>query len=421
MDVAVVGAGYVGGVTAAGLAAWGHRVRLFDLDRGRAEALVAGRPAIHEPGLERSVAEAAGRLSAAGTLREALFGATVAMICVDTPAESTGAIDLTRVERAVRDVVGAANGPLLVVIRSTVVPGTADRIDREVGAPARESGQAIEIASNPEFLREGRAVADFRDPDRIVVGAASEGARAALEALYRPFADRVLVMSRSSAELAKYANNALLAMLVSFSNELASIAEAVPGADVTEALLAVHADRRWRGGEGAWDPGMLSYLWPGCGYGGSCLPKDVKALVAEAERRGVATPLITAVDEVNDAQASRLADRIAELLPLEATRVAVLGTAFKEGTNDLRGSPGLAVAEALRARGAEVATFDPLLDPSDALGAALVGARAWVVVTWAAEFAGLAERAQREGVLLVDARRRFGVGGAGGYLGPGRC
>lgn len=420
MKVAVIGAGYVGQVSAAGLAAVGHEVALYDVAGARARALASGSPDIAEPGLADLVRRADGRLRAATSLADALAGVQIALICVGTPSHETGDIDLAQVRRSVSDI-AAIGAPVVVAIRSTVVPGTTDALDAEFLAPLRSRGHRIVASSNPEFLREGRAVRDLMDPDRVVIGATDETACDVLRELYEFAADRVQVMSAASAELTKYANNALLAMLVSFSNELAEIAERVPGADVTAALRGVHADRRWTEAEGPWRPAILSYLWPGCGYGGSCLPKDVKAFAAAAAARGAAAPLLRAIDSTNERQAARLAERVARRLPLRGTRVAVLGTAFKEDTDDVRSSPGLAVANALIERGADVITFDPTVRTADGapdLATALRDARAWVVVTGAAEFDGLSALARQRGALLVDARRRF-RDTSGDYLGPG--
>jgi UDPglucose 6-dehydrogenase/GDP-mannose 6-dehydrogenase len=425
MKVAVIGVGYVGAVSAAGLAAEGHTVDVFDIERERALALCAGRPTLHEPGLRELVATAGDRLRAPHTLEEALRDTRVALICVQTPAAPDGAIDLSFVEAAVRDIVAAATaGPLVVVLRSTVVPGTTARVDRTAFAPARARGLAIEAAANPEFLREGRAVPDFLHPDRVVIGTLSARAVATLRELYSFSAAPLVELTPASAELAKYASNALLATLISFSNELADVAETIEGADVVDVLRVLHTDRRWHETEGLWVPGLTRYLWPGSGYGGSCLPKDVKALVAEARRRGVDAALLAAVDRINEARAAHLSDRIAALVPLGGTRVAVLGTAFKEGTTDTRSSPGAALAQELERRGARVVSFDPIA-PRDAarsassLDEALTDARVWVVVTGAAEFIDLPRRALASQALVVDARRRYDILDGARYLGPG--
>jgi nucleotide sugar dehydrogenase len=409
MRVAVVGAGYVGAVTAAGLAAAGHDVLIYDADQARSDRLAEGMPPVDEPGLKELIRTAGPRLRSAPSAAEASRGVTVALVCVGTPSDADGAIDLRHVEDAVRDLSAAAGRELAIVIRSTVVPGTVLRLDREILRPRRAVGQRLELGSNPEFLREGRAVADFLDPDRVVIGYRAPWVGDRLAELYAHVEAPLVHMSPSSAELTKYASNALLATLVSLSNELADVAEHVEGADVTAALLALGQDRRWRTAEGQWSPAILSYLWPGCGYGGSCLPKDVKAIVAQARTLGAETPILAAVDRVNDRRADHLADAVVYALNGHDRRVVVLGTAFKAGTTDERESPGLRIAHALRERGANVTTYDPAGASSTTqdLETALTDKDAWVVVTWSPEFDALRDRAQEQHVLFVDARRRF--------------
>jgi UDPglucose 6-dehydrogenase len=421
VKLAVIGIGYVGSVTAAGLAAAGHEVAAYDVDRARAVALAAGQPPVYEPGLAELLIRAQGRLRSEDTTRRSVEGSAVAFICVPTPARPDGSIDTSYVEAAVREVVEAARAPLVIAIRSTVVPGTTDRLDNELLAPARAVGRQVEIVANPEFLRESRAVSDYLDADRIVVGAASSEACELMHEVYGPDFQFVC-MSRSSAELAKYTSNALLATMISFSNELADLAETVEGADVVDALRALQLDRRWTEAEGEWRPGILRYLWPGCGYGGSCLPKDVKALVAEGRRRGVEMHLLGATDAINDGRAAHVVDRIGTSVILVGARVAVLGTAFKENTQDARDSPGLRIADELRRRGAIVATYDPLIGASrvgETATAALQNAEVCVVVTWAPEFLQLVRDARSRGALIVDARRQFTPDSGDRYLGVG--
>jgi UDPglucose 6-dehydrogenase/GDP-mannose 6-dehydrogenase len=422
VKLAVVGVGYVGSVTAAGLAAAGHEVVAYDIDRARAAALAAGHPPVHEPGLVELIARAHGRLRSGDTTTASVQGAAVAFVCVPTPALSDGSIDTSYVESAVREIAEVPRGPLIIAVRSTVVPGTTDRLDTEVLAPARAAGRQIEIVANPEFLRESRAVSDYLDADRIVVGSASQSACELMHEVYGVDV-RFICLSRSSAELAKYTSNALLATLISFSNELADLAETVDGADVADSLRALQLDRRWTEDEGDWRPAILRYLWPGCGYGGSCLPKDVKALVAEGRRRGVDMPLLAATDAINDRRAAHVVDRIAAAVTLGGARVAVLGTAFKENTQDIRDSPGLRLADELRARGALVATYDPLISkdyPAESSDAVLASAEVCVVVTWAPEFSQLVSDARARGALIVDARRQFAPDpSSGDYLGIG--
>jgi len=424
LRVAVIGSGYVGSVTAAGLAHLGHHVAIFDRNPEAVPRLLAGNSPFFEPGLEELVASNLERVVAANTIEEAVPDAVVAMICVNTPDSGTGAIDLSFVQAAVSEVANAiAAEPTVIAIRSTVVPGTSAHLDRTIIAPLRARGREVAVVANPEFLREGRAVSDFLSPDRIVIGADDVWAGDIVSSLYERTATKIMRMSRSSAELAKYVNNALLATLVSFSNEMADIAETIDGADVIDALRAVHADRRWHDREGNWDPAILSYLWPGCGYGGSCLPKDVKALRAEASARGVAAPLLQAIDTINEARVTKVADDVLASLPYANAAIAVLGTAFKAGTVDDRFSPGLRIADELKRRGATVLTYDPLIamhrKTDETLTDVLSKTRAWVVLTWAAEFESLPHRASEHHAVLIDARRRFSSS-IPGYRGPGR-
>jgi nucleotide sugar dehydrogenase len=423
LRVAVIGAGYVGSVTAAGLARFGHTVSIFDRNPEAVPRLLGGKPLFFEPGLEELIASGLEQLVAADSIGEAVEDAAVVMICVNTPDSGTGAIDLSFVRTAVGDVASAtSSGPVAIAIRSTVIPGTTAQLDATILAPFRARGRQIAAVANPEFLREGRAVADFLHPDRIVVGADDTWAGDLVSSLYARTPTTIMRMTRSSAELAKYMNNALLATLVSFSNEMADIAEVVDGADVTDALLAVHADRRWHDREGSWGPGILSYLWPGCGYGGSCLPKDVKALQAEASALGLTVPILQAIDAINESRVAKLAQIALSSLPDPNSAIAVLGTAFKAGTRDERSSPGLRIASELKRRAATVLTYDPLIDANGGTGESLTDVlsktKVWIVATLAAEFESLPDRAVEHGAVLIDARRRFAPTSRG-YRGPG--
>ncbi len=404
MKVAVIGAGYVGLCTGAGLAAAGHDVTCVDLDELRVNTLNQGIAPFHEPGLEELLREPlrAGRFRATTDAELALDGTQVSFIAVGTPSRS-GAIDLSQVESAAATI--GKRLPTLpeghtVVVKSTVVPGTAECV---VGpALVRHSGlprDAFGLASNPEFLREGSAVADFMDPDRIVIGAADDRAAATLLELYAPFDCPKPRMSTSEAELSKYASNSLLATLVSFSNEIARFCEALPGADVATVLGSLQLDRRLSPRENGRTvtPQILGYLGAGCGYGGSCLPKDVDALRGAAAERGVPTPLLDAVVRVNSGRPEDLVALLGEEIGvLHGSEIAVLGLAFKPGTDDLRDSPALRVIDLLRQDGAKVRAFDPLVtdDPRRQTGArvcksleeAVTGAAAAVLVTACPEF-----------------------------------
>ncbi|HVP29700.1 MAG TPA: UDP-glucose/GDP-mannose dehydrogenase family protein [Myxococcota bacterium] len=369
MRVAIVGAGYVGLVTGVGLASVGHEVVCADVQAERVRAISSGRAPIHEPGLEPLLRRqlATGRFRTTTSLDDALAGSRISIVAVGTPPRD-GEIDLSFVARAAEQIGEALAGlptPHTVVVKSTVVPGTTDGLVREI--LERRSGLrfgVFGVASNPEFLREGSAVQDFLDPDRIVIGAATPEAAEALLALYAPFDCPKIVTTPRNAELAKYASNALLATLVSFSNEVARFCEAIPDVDVETVLGAVRLDRRLSPEVDGrrLEPGILSYLHAGAGFGGSCLPKDVMALRALGRAKGIPAPLLDAVLEVNRGRPDdlvRVAER--ELGRLAGKTLAVLGVAFKPGTDDLRESPSLRLIAGLRAAGAEVRVWDPLL------------------------------------------------------------
>jgi nucleotide sugar dehydrogenase len=419
MDIAVVGCGYVGLVSAVGLASVGHRVVGVEIDPERRERLETGRAPFHEPGLDPLLRLQlnSGRLRFSDNLDDAA-DASVVLLAVQTPPKEDGSIELGFLGAAatdLHDVLAAApSRDRVVAVRSTVVPGTIESLV----APALGD---IPVASNPEFLREGSALRDFLRTDRVVVGCDDPRGRELLAAVYEPLGAPIIFTSPATAELAKYASNAFLATLVSFSNEIAHICEALPGVDVEDVLGIVHADRRWRAPNGD-RAEILSYLRAGCGYGGSCLPKDLSALIAAATARGEQVPLLAAVREVNEGQPQRVTRAAEEALGgLSGRTVAVLGVAFKTGTDDLRSSPGLRMVDELLARGASVRVYDPLVthaalsryaeagvEVSATLDAAISDADACVLTTAAPEIAALPELiadSGRSGLVVVDARR----------------
>jgi UDPglucose 6-dehydrogenase len=392
--LAIVGAGYVGLTTAACLARE-HDVNCVDADGERVACVREGRVPFHEPGLPELVRDglASGRLRVSADVAGAVRASEVTLLAVGTP-EAPDGIDLSYV-RAAAEAVGRAlrggGGYHVVAVKSTVPPGTTDTLVREAleagsGLAAGEFG----LCANPEFLREGSAVADFVEPDRIVIGSLDARSAETLARVYGAFDCPVVRTSLRDAELTKYASNALLATLISFSNEIAAICEATAGTDSREVLRALHLDRRLSplvDGRRI-EPEILGFLAAGCGFGGSCLPKDVNALRAYARGRGVEPALLDAVVCVNTRRPSLLAQLVeAELGTLEAAAVTVLGVAFKPGTDDVRASPALAVVESLRAAGARVRAYDPLVAAYDGLElcptpeAALAAADAAVVVT----------------------------------------
>jgi UDPglucose 6-dehydrogenase len=424
--VAVVGCGYVGLVTGVGLASVGHDVVGIETDEAAAAAIADGTPRFHEPGLAELLRAQldAGRFEIVGDVG-GTAEADVVFLAVQTPPGESGAIDLGYLARAASAVAAAFAGTparrRVVAVRSTVVPGTAD----EVVAPLFDAATAV--ASNPEFLREGSALDDFLHPDRVVVGCSDEEGRRLLGDLYGPLDAPIVFTTPVTAELAKYVSNAFLATLISFSNEIGRICETLPGVDVEDVLGILHQDRRLSPlVEGRRvRPGILSYLKAGCGYGGSCLPKDLSALLAARRELGHEHPLLEAVRAVNETQPARVVDLAEDVLgPLDGQRVGVLGLAFKGGTDDLRSSPGLRIVDELLARNAEVVVFDPMVRAealpdlagrvrfATTLDEALALAEACVVTTDAPEFAALGERleAPQNGLpTIVDGRRVVSV------------
>jgi UDPglucose 6-dehydrogenase len=382
LRVAVLGAGRVGLVT--GLALWelGHDVVLVDLDAARVERLERGQAPFFEPGVGELLARAvgAGRLAARGDVTEAL-GCDVALICVPTPSDEAGAVDTRHLHRATGELaaaIAARGGDVrlrTVFVRSTAVPGTTRSIVVE------RLGGMVDIGYLPEFLREGTALADARVPDRVVVGADEPRVYAVARGLWGGEAP-VIETSIETAELTKYANNALLALCVSFSNELARIAERLPGVDARDALEAVVRDRRLS--IGAQRAGLSAYLEPGPGFGGSCLRKDVRALSSLARALGEPAALLDGIIAVNDAQPLRLVDRVDRALDgLAGRSVLVLGLAFKIDTDDVRDSIAFPVIAGLEARGAHVACHDPAAAQAFLAGRP-AGSRAALVDDWRA-------------------------------------
>jgi len=415
MRIAMIGTGYVGLVSGACFADFGHQVTCIDKDAGKIDALNAGKMPIWEPGLEALVQAnvARGRLRFTTDLAHGVEGAEAVFIAVGTPARrGDGHADLTYVYAAVRELAPLIKRPLVVVTKSTVPVGSGDRI---VEILAEEGVEGASVASNPEFLREGAAIRDFKIPDRIVVGAEDEQARTVLREVYRPlFLNQapILFTGRRTAELIKYASNAFLAVKISFINEIADLCEAV-GADVQDVARGIGLDNRI----GA------KFLHPGPGYGGSCFPKDTVALLQTADQAGVDQRIVRTVVEVNDRRKASMAARVAAALGgnLKGKRVAVLGLAFKPNTDDMREAPSIALIEGLLKGGAQVAAFDPVaIEQAQPLmpqvefapdaHAAAAGADALVIVTEWDEFRALDLEdlaAVMRGKVLVDLRNVY--------------
>lgn len=368
MRVAVVGCGYVGLVSAVGLASVGHHVTGIEGDAGRRERIAAGTPPFHEPGLAEllETVQSRGAFDVTGDIAS-VRDAEVVLLAVQTPSDRNGAINtepLATAAQRVGAVLAADAHQRVVATRSTVVPGTAE----DTIQPLLDDGEGERIttaaAANPEFLREGSAVDDFLNPDRLVLGCTTDWGARLLEELYAPLGAPATVTAPATAELAKYTSNAFLATLISFSNEIARVCEDLPGVDVEDVLDILHTDRRLRVRVGAQEttPAILSYLKAGCGFGGSCLPKDLSALIVSRRREGADAPLLESVRAINRTQPTRFVDLAERALGgLAGKRCAVLGLAFKAGTDDVRESPGLAAVDSLAQRGATVVAFDPLV------------------------------------------------------------
>lgn len=357
MKITVIGTGYVGLVTGTCLAEVGNEVLCLDVDPKKIAILKAGGIPIYEPGLEDMVKRnvEAGRLSFTTDIEESVAFGQIQFIAVGTPPDEDGSADLQYVVAAARNIGRHMTDAKLVVDKSTVPVGTADKVKAALQEELAKRGVAIEfsVASNPEFLKEGAAVEDFMKPDRIVIGTGSEQATALLRQLYAPFQrnhDRLTVMDVRSAELTKYAANAMLATRISFMNELAVLAEKL-GADIEQVRHGIGSDPRIG----------YHFLYAGCGYGGSCFPKDVQALRRTGQENGIALRVLDAVEEANDAQKQILVNKLTAKLGtnLKGKHFAMWGLAFKPNTDDMREAPSRAMLEALWAMGASVAAYDP--------------------------------------------------------------
>jgi len=362
LKITVVGAGYVGLVTGACFAEVGNEVLCLDVDAAKIRTLEAGGIPIYEPGLLEVVKRnrAAGRLRFTTDLEQAVRFGTVQCIAVGTPPGEDGSADLKYVLEAARNIGRRMTEYRVVVDKSTVPVGTADKVRGAISAELAKRGVGIAFAvvSNPEFLKEGAAVEDFMRPDRVVVGADDPHAIQIMRALYAPFQrnhERFLLMDVRSAELTKYAANAMLATRISFMNELANLAERL-GADIEEVRKGMGSDPRIG----------YHFLYAGAGYGGSCFPKDVQALIRTAEEAGGTLPVLEAVEQVNAAQKKVLATKILARFggTLFGRRIAVWGLAFKPNTDDMREAPSRVLIEELLANGATVSAYDPVAMPA---------------------------------------------------------
>ena len=398
MKVTIIGTGYVGLVTGACLAEMGNHVLCLDLDAEKIRMLQSGGLPIHEPGLlevvQRNVAGS--RLQFTTDVESAVAHGTLQFIAVGTPPDEDGSADLQHVLAAARNIGQLMTDYKVVIDKSTVPVGTGDRVRAVIVEQLATRGVDVDFAvvSNPEFLKEGAAVADFMRPDRIIIGAAEEQAILLMRSLYAPFVrnhDRILVMDVRSAELTKYAANAMLATRISFMNGLSQVAEQI-GADIEMVRQGIGSDPRIG----------MHFLYAGVGYGGSCLPKDVKALARSATAAGSPLPLLEAVEAVNERQKQVLVEKIVRRLgeDLHGKTIALWGLVFKPNTDDMREAPSRAIISALARRGALIRAYDPMAIPEarpglgdmrgllivDSAAGALEGADALAIVTEWKEF-----------------------------------
>ena len=382
MKIAIVGTGYVGLVTGVCLAERGHDIVCVDKDETRVRSILEGVPPFHEDGLPEALKAvlSSGKLVTTTDCREALRDADISMIAVGTPSHDDK-IDTSFVEAAAAeigrslDVVAPGH---TIVVKSTVVPATTDTLVRRAleAASGKTAGRDFGLAMTPEFLREGTAMRDCREPDRIVIGAIDERTALSVRTMYEPLPCPVQITSLRNAEMIKYVANSLLALLVSFSNEISAVCERVEDIDEPTVMQGVRLDRRLRADRDGvvGHPPIVDYLRGGIGFGGSCLPKDVTALRHFARSLGAPMPMLDATLAVNrerPAQVVALLKR--ELGDLKGLTIAILGLAFKPETDDLRASPAIALAQALREHGATLQAFDPIVRRVDSLDGLAVG------------------------------------------------
>lgn len=364
MNICIVGTGYVGLVAAACLAEMGNTVTCIDSNPDIVESLDEGKIHIYEPGLEPLVKrnQEAGRLTFSTNLAQGLAEALFVFNCVGTPSKANGSCDLSFVDQVAHDIGKAIEDYKIIINKSTVPVGTADRVKAIIQKELQARDRSIEfdVVSNPEFLKEGDAVSDFMKPDRVIVGTDDVRTAKLLETLYAPFArsrEKMIVMGVRSAEMTKYAANCMLATKISFMNEIANICERV-GADVKDVRVGIGSDRRIG----------YSFIYPGVGYGGSCFPKDVKALIHTARENGYTAELVNAVDNVNNRQKLVLVDKIKAYFDeqggVKGKRLAMWGLAFKANTDDIRESAALEIIGKLTEAGMHVNAFDPEAGPN---------------------------------------------------------
>ncbi len=443
MRISIIGTGYVGLVSGACLAEVGHDVTCVDVDPAKVEAINAGRAPIHEAGLPELLQRTVGRkLRATADLAGAVQASDVTFIAVGTPA-ADGKIDLQYVTRAAEQIGAAMRGKPgrhTVVVKSTVIPGTTDGAVRQAleAGSGLVAGKDFGLGMNPEFLTEGQALEDFMRPDRIVLGGIDEQTRDLLAAIYAPFAGAPVIRTNNkTAEMIKYASNAALATMISFANEFGRLCSTLGDVDVRDVMRGVHASTYFTTRLPDGTPvkaAITSFLEAGCGYGGSCLPKDVTALVAQGRDHGLPMSMLASVLEINAGQPGEVLRLVHKHVPdLKGVRVAVLGIAFKPDTDDVRESPAFPIIRLLRQEGAIVSAYDPIARPAghpglagvqlvQSMREALEGAAIVVLVTRWSEFQQLPGVLREMGStpLVVDGRRVLEPSAFRAYEGIGR-
>jgi UDPglucose 6-dehydrogenase len=370
VKVSIIGTGYVGLVTGVCLAEKGHDVICVDVDEEKIRKINQGMPPIHERGLEELLRKNIGiRLKATADLHHAVLNSEITLIAVGTPFNGNE-IDLSYIETAasrIGSILSEKPDYHLVVVKSTVVPGTTDQVVRPLleKASGKQAGVDFGVAMNPEFLTEGEAVQDFMQPDRIVLGGMDEKSLDVLERLYNGFQGiAILRTNNKTAEMIKYTSNALLATMISFSNEIANLCSALGLIDIVDVMHGIQLSKYLstiQPDGTRIKPDINGFLWAGCGFGGSCLPKDVRALIAHGERAGRPMPLLKAVIEINERQHEQVISRLKKYFnSLKGIHVGVLGLAFRPGTDDMRDSPAIPIVQELLSQGAVVKAYDPI-------------------------------------------------------------
>lgn len=444
MKVSIVGVGYVGLVTGVCLAEKGHRVICVDIDSEKVNKINRGVSPIYEKDLDALLNQTIHRtLTATTDLEKAVLETDISIIAVGTPQRG-GEIDLTYIREAARligEVLGKKNTYHLVVVKSTVIPGTTDQVVLPIleKASGKKAGADFGVSMNPEFLREGEAIVDFMHPDRIVLGGMDARSVGMLEDLYRPFSgvDQVKTNNRT-AEMIKYASNSLFATMISYANEIGNLCADLGGVDVADVMKAVHLDKRLSpillDGQRI-TPSFTTYLEAGCGFGGSCFPKDLTAIIACARAIGRPMLLLEAVVKVNQEQPQQVLSLLAKHVPsVKGLSVAVLGLAFKPETDDIRESPAIPIIQSLLEQGAKIRAHDPIANANakaffkdakirycDQLTEAIQDVDAILVLTRWEEYKAvpdLLKKSDRQ-PLLIDGRRMFDRSAVERYLGVG--